>query len=215
MPSELADPSVYQDLTHYETVARILAMELSSFELVADPLDVAETLEELSEEMEDMPYVISDCREAAAAFSELEGALDRMYSLADRAIEAGSSDPSILNVLDEEFSLYAELVARLAGADDFEGPILSLATPEEARITRVILGCLSDARHNFALRLEEQRRHINTAMDDALGLLTRILENGTGISHGTRSGLSALLSKLRSLDPALEGREGRGPYTLH
>jgi hypothetical protein len=215
MTSGFSDPGAYSDLNHYETVARILAMELSSFELVSDPLDVAETIEELTEEMEDMPYVISDCRQAAQAFLELEGALDRMYSLADRAAEAGAQDPELLALMDEEFAGYAEIVARLAGAEDFEGPVLSLATPEEAKVTRIILGCLSGARHSFALRLEEQRRHINSAMSDALGLLARLLEDGEEISHSTKSGLSALLAKLRAMDSGSPAPAPVRAYTLH
>jgi hypothetical protein len=215
MNRELQNPGVYQDLSHYETVARILAMELSSFELLSDPLDVAETIEELTEEMVDMPSVINDCRLAAEAFQELEGAIDRMYSLADRAVEAGTGNPGALSALDAEFAGYAEIVARLAGAEEFEGPILSLATVEDARVTRIILGCLAGARHTFALRLEEQRRHINTAMSDALGLLGRILEDGAEISHDTRAGLTALLTKLGTMDPSIAAPTHLMPYTLH
>ncbi|MDR2406382.1 MAG: hypothetical protein LBE27_08450 [Deltaproteobacteria bacterium] len=215
MDREISDTGVYQDLSHYETVARIMAMELSSFELVSDPLDVAETLEELTEEMEDMPDVISSCRMAAETFRELEGALDRMYSLADRAVEAGEENPVLLETLDRQFAGYAEIVARLAGADDFEGPVLSLSSVEEAKVTRIILGCLSQSRHNFAVRIEEQRRRINTAMDDALNLLTRLLEDGEEISHETREGLSALLTKLRSLDPSSPMPMSKSIYTLH
>ncbi|MDR2340053.1 MAG: hypothetical protein LBF40_07975 [Deltaproteobacteria bacterium] len=216
MDEDFAGNLAYHDLTHYESVARILAMELSSFELVADPLDVAETIEELTEEMEDMPHVISDCRMASEAFQELEGALDRMYSLADRAIEAGAGNPGLLDTLDRQFAGYAEIVARLAGADDFEGPILSLGTVEEARVTRIILGCLSEARHNFALRLEEQRRRINTAMDDALSLLLRLLETGEGISHDTKAGLRTLMEKLGTIDPTTQAAIAvERPYTLH
>jgi hypothetical protein len=212
---EVPQSGVYHDLNHYEEVARIMAMELSSFELLADPLDVAETLEELTEEMEDMPEVISTCRLAAETFLELEGALDRMYSLADRAIEAGAENPELLNTLDKQFAGYAEIVARLAGADDFEGPILSLSTVEDARVTRIILGCLSESRHSFAVRLEEQRRNINLAMDDAMKLLQRILEEGNEISHDTRAGLTALLTKLKSLDPKVPAPIIKSSYTLH
>jgi hypothetical protein len=214
MDKEYADAS-YPDLTHHESVARLLAMELSSFELLSDPLDVAETIEELTEEMEDMPGVISDCRMAAAAFQELEGALDRMFSLADRAVEAGNGDPGLLRSLDGQFAGYAEIVARLAGAEDFEGPILTLRSVEDAKVTRIILGCLAEARHGFAMRLEEQRRRIDSAMGEALGLLARILEDGKEISHGTRAGLSALMEKLGNIDPSLAVMEGARPYTLH
>ena len=215
MNRELQDAGVYQDLNDYETVARIMAMELSSFELRSDPLDVAETIEELTEEMEDMPGVISDCRQAAEAFLELESALDRMYSLADRASEAGADNPALLEALDREFGGYSEIVARLAGADDFEGPILSLASVEEAKVTRIILGCLSEARRTFAMRLEEQRRHINSAMDDAMNLLLRILEDGEEISYDTKEGLTALLNRLRTLDPSVPAPAAARPYTLH
>jgi hypothetical protein len=188
------------DLHHYETVARVMARELAGFRLSSDPLDVAETLEQLTEEMEDMPRVIADCRRAAEAFGELEGCLDRMYALADRAVELDDSNPSVTLAMDEEFSSYAHLVARLAGADDFDGPCLSLVTSDEARVTRTILGCLSNARQGFAAKLDEQRRHINIAMADAMALLVRILEEGDEISRETRDGLSALMETLKVME---------------
>jgi hypothetical protein len=190
----------FEDLNHYETVARVLAKELSSFRLTSDPLDVAETLEQLTEEMETMPGVIKDCRLAAEAFGELESVLDRMYSLADRAVELKDSNPLLLSAMNEEFGGYSHIIARLAGADDFSGPCLSLLTSEEAKVTRVILSCLSAASQNLAYRLEEQRRHINSAMDDAINLLLRILDEGDGISYETRLGLSSILERLRDLD---------------
>ncbi|MDR1041994.1 MAG: hypothetical protein LBR80_17870, partial [Deltaproteobacteria bacterium] len=144
--------------------------------------------------------VISDCRRAVEAFGELEGALDRMYSLADRAAELHDSDPALLLAMDEEFSGYAHIVARLAGAGDFDGPCLSLATSSEAKITRTVLACLTEARHGFAAKLEEQRRHIDCAMSEAMELLTRILEEGEAISNETRSGLSGLVDTLRVMD---------------
>jgi hypothetical protein len=207
----------FEDLNHYETVARVLAKELSSFRLSSDPLDVAETLEQLTEEMESMPGVINDCRLAAEAFDELESVLDRMYSLADRAVELNDSNPILQIAMDEEFGGYAHIIARLAGADDFNGPYLSLCTSSEAKVTRVILSCLSAARQNFAYRLEEQRRHINSAMDDAVRLLLRILDEGHAVSHETRQGLASILERLRDLDEDFVSPEeiALASYLLH
>jgi hypothetical protein len=200
------DPQTVNDLNHFETVAKVLARELGGFRLGSDPLDVAETLEQLTEEMEDMPRVISDCRRAIEAFGELEGALDRMYSLADRAAELADSDSRLLLTMDAEFSGYAHIVARLAGAGDFDGPCLSLVTSAEAKVTRTVLACLSAARHGFAAKLEEQRRHISSAMSEAVELLARILEDGEEISNETRSGLNGLMETIKLMDGA-----GAGP----
>ncbi|MDR2461151.1 MAG: hypothetical protein LBE38_10330 [Deltaproteobacteria bacterium] len=204
------------DLSHCENLARLLAKGLSTFSLSSDPLDVAETLEQLGEEMEDMPLVIQDCRLAMEAFKELESVLDRMYALADRAVELNDSNPRLMAAMNEEFSGYAHIVARLAGADDFDGPCLTLETSSEARVTRIILGYLAAAKQNFAARLEEQRRHINAAMDDAIGLLARILEEGCEISYDTRKGLTDLLGTLKEFggqwdNDSFEAR----PYLLH
>jgi hypothetical protein len=213
---EAGEPGTVSDLIHFETVARVLARELSGFRLGSDPLDVAETLEQLTEEMEDMPRVISDCRRAVEAFGELEGALDRMYSLADRAAELEDSDPALLMAMDAEFAGYAHIVARLAGAGDFNGPCLSLSTSSEARITRTVLTCLSAARHGFAAKLEEQRRHINSAMGEAMDLLVRLLEEGEQISFETREGLATLLDTVRVMDGGMSpGWQEQRPVYLN
>jgi hypothetical protein len=197
-------------------MARLLAKGLSTFSLSSDPLDVAETLEQLTEEMEDMPTVIQDCRMAMEAFGQLESVLDRMYALADRAVELKDSTPALMRTMDEEFSGYAHIVARLAGAHDFSGPCLSLASSAEAKVTRIILGYLAAARQNFAMRLEEQRRHINTAMDDAISLLMRILDEGDEISYDTRKGLEDLLGRLREVDGMLDSDSSKvQPYLLN
>ncbi|MDR1487694.1 MAG: hypothetical protein LBT62_06885, partial [Deltaproteobacteria bacterium] len=126
------------DLNHYETVARIMASELATMELTAEPLDVAETIETLSDEMGQMPQIITDCRLAVEAFNELDLTLDRMYSLADRAVESGEDELGLRDCLDTEFSGYSHIVARLAGADEFDGPSLSLLTKSDARVARQI-----------------------------------------------------------------------------
>jgi hypothetical protein len=200
MTVQISDTETVSDLNHFETVARVLARELSGFRLASDPLDVAETIEQLTEEMEDMPRVIGDCRRAVEAFGELQGALDRMYSLADRAAELDDSDPELLLAMDSEFSGYAHIVARLAGAGDFDGPCLSLVTSSEARVTRTVLACLTAARHGFAAKLEEQRRHINSAMSEAMELLARILEEGDQISNETRDGLNGLMETIKIME---------------
>ncbi|MDR3203331.1 MAG: hypothetical protein LBV23_01105 [Deltaproteobacteria bacterium] len=189
----------YQDLSHYEMVAKIMASELSTLELTAEPVDVAETIETIGEEMANMPQIITDCRLAVEAFDELDGALDRMYSLADRAVECDEKDEGLRIGLDDEFSGYAHIVARLAGADEFDGPSLSLITKSEAKIAREILGCLGAARHDFSRRLLEQRRRINGAMDEALEMLGKILTEADELSNATRQGLSELVTHLRSL----------------
>jgi hypothetical protein len=197
------------DLSHYEMVAKIMANELSTMELAAEPLDVAETIETLGEEMGNMPQIISDCRLAVEAFSELDGALDRMYALADRAVDSREDDFALREALDEEFSGYAHIVARLAGADEFDGPSLSLNTAGEARVARQILGCLAAARHDFSQKLRDQRRRINSAMDEALEMLAGILADVEGISHATREGLTALVGHLRALGGEFDESAGR------
>jgi methyl-accepting chemotaxis protein len=205
------------DLSHYEMVAKIMADELSTMELAAEPLDVAETIETLGEEMGNMPGIISDCRQAVEAFDELDSTLDRMYALADRAVDLEEGDLSAREGLDEEFTGYAHIVARLAGADEFDGPSLSLLTRAEAVVARRILGCLAAARHDFSQRLREQRRRINSAMDEALEMLAAILADVDEISHNTREGLTALVAHLRALGGELgdPGAPGAPPRWLN
>ncbi|MDR2455028.1 MAG: hypothetical protein LBE49_00315 [Deltaproteobacteria bacterium] len=199
------------DLSHYEMVAKIMADELSTMELASEPLDVAETIETLGEEMGNMPGIISDCRLAVEAFNELDVTLDRMYALADRAVDSDEADQALRNGLDEEFAGHSHIVARLAGADEFDGPSLSLLTKGEARVARQILGCLAAARHDFSKRLREQRRRINSAMDEALEMLAAILADVEEISHATREGLTALVAHLRALGGEFDQHAERAP----
>ncbi|MDR0356059.1 MAG: hypothetical protein LBJ64_10065 [Deltaproteobacteria bacterium] len=188
-----------QDLNHYEMVAKILANELRTMELTSEPLDVAETIETLSEEMGQMPQIITDCRLAVEAFNELDVTLDRMYSLADRAAESSEIEEGLRLMLHEEFSGYTHIVARLAGADDFVGPSLSLLTRGDAKVALQILSCLGRARHDFSKRLQDQRLRINFTMDEALEMLTRILTEVENISYSTRDGLTELVAHLQTL----------------
>jgi hypothetical protein len=193
----------YSDLYHYELVAKILADELSQMTLASEPLDVAETIESLSEEMVSMPAVINDCREAAEVFGELEQTLDRMYSLADRACETGGRDPGGLALLEAEFTGYSQIVARLAGQTGFGGPSLSLLSVPQARVARQVLGYLAAARYKFEQKLTEQRRRINCAMDEAVELLNYLLTEVEEISHETKTGLTELIDRLRELGAVL------------
>ncbi|MDL2260496.1 hypothetical protein LJB99_06465, partial [Deltaproteobacteria bacterium OttesenSCG-928-K17] len=156
-----------RDLTKYESIAKILAQELPGLSLGAEPLDVIDSLEHLSDEMVFMPQIIQDCRLATEAFSELDQTIDRMYSLADRAAELDESKSGERSILDEEFRGYSHIVARLAGADNYDGPSLSLQSRPEAMAARTILAYLGDARKNFTQKLDAQRRQINSAMDEA------------------------------------------------
>ncbi|MDR1296108.1 MAG: hypothetical protein LBO05_01795 [Deltaproteobacteria bacterium] len=187
------------DLNHYEIVAKIMANELATMELASEPLDVAETIETLTEEMGQMPQIITDCRLAVEAFNELDITLDRMYSLADRAAESKDGEEALRLGLNDEFSGYSHIVARMAGADDFDGPSLSLISKAEAKVTLQILSCLGRARHDFCRRLQDQRRRINSTMDEALEMLSTILTEVESISHATRNGLTELVAHLQTL----------------
>ncbi|MDR1656952.1 MAG: hypothetical protein LBT47_05280 [Deltaproteobacteria bacterium] len=199
MEEQFNPVQICPDLNHFELVARIISSELSMLPLSSEPLDVAETIETLTEEMGNMSIIISDCRMAVEAFNELDGTIDRMYSLADRAAECHQSDQALLGKLNDEFSGYAQIVARLAGADEFDGPSLSLNSKVEAQVARQVLGCLGSARHDFSRRLGNQRRRINSTMDEALEMLTKILTEVEEISHEIREGLSALVAHLQTL----------------
>jgi hypothetical protein len=176
-----------------------MANELATLELTSEPLDVAETIETLSEEMGQMPQIITDCRLAVEVFNELDTTLDRMYSLADRAVESKDEDDALRMGLDEEFAGYSHIVARMAGADYFDGPSLSLLTKSEATVARQILGCLSRARHDFSKRIFDQRRRINNTMSEAIEMLSKILSEVENISYHTRDGLTELLAHLQTL----------------
>ncbi|MDR0549573.1 MAG: hypothetical protein LBI10_09245 [Deltaproteobacteria bacterium] len=208
----LVDAAEFSDLYHFELVAKILANELAQIQLAAEPLDVAETLETLSEEMEVMPEVIGDCRAAAETFGQLDTTLDRMYSLADRAVEVGTRDPKILGLLNEEFFGYAQIVARIAGSSDFEGPSLSLLTVAEAKVARRVLGYLAAARHEFNRRLDEQRRRISLAMEEAMDLISYILTEVEEISYSTKTGLAEILERLTELGATMAKPVETTPY---
>lgn len=184
------------DLSKYEKMAKILAQELPSLSLMSEPLDVIDSLENLSDEMAHMPEVIEDCRLATEAFDELDQVIGRMYALADRAVELPENRPQERLRLDEEFKGYSHIVARLAGADNFDGPSLTLATRAEAAAARKILAYLNDARGNFTRKLADQRRQINEAMDEALRLLVKIVSETEELSHYNRERLGDLLDRL-------------------
>jgi hypothetical protein len=90
-------------------------------------------------------------------------------------------------------------VARLAGADDFDGPSLSLVTRPEALAARRILGYLGEARTGFTRQLADQRRHINQAMDEAVALLVRLVSATDDLSYQGRDRLRDLLDRLAAL----------------
>jgi|GEM_PF-2175083 hypothetical protein len=184
------------DLNRNETIARILAQELPGLSLLSEPLDVIDSLENLSDEMAHMPEIIQDCRLATEAFDELDQTIGHMYALADRSAELPESRAGDRRLLDEEFRAYSHIVARLAGADDYDGPSLSLATQPEALAARKILAYLSEARSGFTRKLAEQRRNINHTMDEALSLLARIATETEELSHDNRGRLQAILDRL-------------------
>ncbi len=202
----------YHDLSHYEKVARILAQELPGLALLSEPLDVIDSLENLSDEMSQMPEIIQDCRLATEAFDQLDDVIGRMYALADRAVELPDGKDRQRAVLDEEFAGYSHIVARLAGADDFDGPSLSLATKPEALAARKILAYLNEARRGFTRKLADQRRQINSAMDEALALLVKIVSETEDLSHHNRERLAELLDRLAISvnDFQLENPQPRG-----
>lgn len=184
------------DLSRYEEIARVLARELPGLSLMSEPLDVIDSLENLSDEMAYMPEVIQDCRLATEAFDDLDQTIGHMYALADRAVELPDGRDRDRRLLDEEFKGYAHIVARLAGADDYDGPTLSLATGPEALAARQVLGYLSEARSGFTRKLAEQRRHINGAMDEALSLLAKIVHETEELSRANRDILQNILDRL-------------------
>ena len=184
------------DLSNYETIARILAQELPSLTLLSEPLDVVDSLENLTDEMAQMPEIIQDCRLATEAFDELDQVIGRMYALADRAVELPDDQGGARGLLDEEFQGYSHIVARLAGADDFDGPNLSLLTKPEALAARKILSYLNETRRSFTQKLADQRRQINDAMDEALNLLVKIVSETEELSHYNRDRLQDILGRL-------------------
>jgi hypothetical protein len=204
------------ELNNYEQIARLLAQELPKLPLGSEPLDVVDSLENLSEDMAFMPEIIKDCRLATEVFDELDQVIGHMYALADRAVDLPENRKAERLVLDGEFKGYAHIVARLAGAEDFDGPSLSLATRPEALAARRILGYLGEAREGFTRRLADQRRHINQAMDEAVGLLVRLVSETEELSHQGRGRLRELLDRLAAQTGLPEAPAGpaSGPW-LH
>lgn len=188
--------SACPDLNRYEKIARVLTQELQGLSLGSEPLDVTESLENLSDEMARMPEVIYDCRLATEVFDELNQAIEPMYALADRAVELPENSHNERRALDDEFKSYAHIVARLGGADNYDGPSLSLANRPEALAARTILGYLNNARNSFTKKLADQRRHINMAMNEALALLAQIVYDTDGLSHSNRGRLKNILDRL-------------------
>ncbi|MDR0881314.1 MAG: hypothetical protein LBP55_02045 [Candidatus Adiutrix sp.] len=205
------------DLNRYEQIARILARELPGLTLMTEPLDVIDSLENLADEMAWMPEVIQDCRLATEAFDELDQVIGRMYALADRAVEAPERQTDTRRILDEEFRGYSHIVARLAGADGFDGPSLSLKTRPEALAARQILAYLGEARGSFTRKLAEQRRQINSAMDEALTLLAQIVNETEDLSSDNRRMLQDMLARLSVFGdwPTIQGPERPGGGWLH
>jgi len=199
-------PPACPELHNYEQIARLLALELPNLPLSAEPLDVADSLATLSEDMAMMPEIIKDCRLAMEAFAELDQVIGRMYALADRAAELPDSRNPERLLLSEEFHGYAHIVARLAGADDFDRPALSLATRAEAGATRRILGYLGETRTGFTRQLGRQRHQINQAMDEAVGLLVRLVNETENLSPESRHRLENLLDRLAGLNEAAAGQ---------
>ena len=187
------------DLASYEKMARILAQELPNLSLLSEPLDVVDSLANLSTEMSRMPEVIEDCRLATETFGELDHAIGRMFALADRAVELPEESDGERIILDAEFKNYAHIVARLAGDSGCDGPALNLNSQGEAISARHILAYLNDARHKFTRRLDSQRRQINQVMDEALTLLVKLVNEVGDLSYNNRESLFDILSRLGTM----------------
>ena len=205
----------YQDLGRHEKTARLLARELPSLSLGSEPLDVIESLENLSDEMSQMPEVIQDCRLATEAFSELNRVIGHMYALADRAVELPEDSQEERRLLDEDFKGYSHIVARLSGADAYDGPSLSLASRPEAQAARTILGYLNEARSGFTQKLAAQRRQINLAMTEALHLLAKIVYETKELSHQNRGRLEEILEKLSGMAELSQNKLDSGAASAH
>ena len=205
----------YPDLGRNEKIARFLAQELPSLSLNSEPLDVIESLENLSDEMSQMPEVIQDCRLATEAFSELNRVIGHMYALADRAVELPEDSREERGLLDEDFKGYSHIVARLSGADSYDGPSFSLASRPAALAARTILGYLNEARSGFTLKLAAQRRQINMAMTEALNLLAKIVYETEELSHQNRRRLEEILENLAGLIELSQGEFKREPPMTH
>lgn len=204
------------DLNRHEKIARILARELPGLSLGAEPLDIIDSIENLSSDMAHMPEVIKDCRLATEAFAELNQVIDHMYALADRAAELPESCHWERRSLDEEFKGYSHIVARLSGAGDYDGPSLSLASLPEAQAARTILGYLNEARCGFTRKLADQRRQINQAMNEALALLAKIVYETDELSHYNRERLGHILDQLAAFaEPADSGPAESQPRPIH
>ncbi|MDR1921351.1 MAG: hypothetical protein LBS31_06355 [Candidatus Adiutrix sp.] len=207
--------SSYADLSRHERIARVLASELPELALFSEPLDVINSLEKLSDEMARMPEIIQDCRLATEAFDRLDETIGRMYALADRAAELPDDQERERLILDEEFRGYSHIVARLAGADDFDGPSLSLASRPEALASRKILAYLNEARRGFTRKLADQRRQINEAMDEALEMLCKLVGETEDLSNANRDLLRDILDRLSLFgDPGRSRPASAGPW-LH
>lgn len=205
------------DLNKYERMARILAKELPSLHLLSEPLDVVDSLENLSDEMTRMPQVIVDCRLATEAFNELDQVIDRMFALADCAVELSEDNRDQRKQLDEEFKIYSQIVSRLAGADNYGGPSLNLSSRDEAVTARKVLSFINEARRGFTRKLDHQRRQINQAMDEVLNLLMRLVSDVEELSYYNREQLSEILDHLGAMEELNTDRykERRPSRLLH
>ena len=138
------------------------------------PAEVAETLTLAREQMRQIPAVIEDIAAAQRAFDLLDRAISRMSELAREAAGLTDDDQAGRDAREEEFVKLAQVVARVAGRDDYRGPKLTITSKAQAEGSIKILKHLDPVKAGLAAQLRQQRTLVIQAVQETVVFLETI-----------------------------------------
>ncbi|MDR1658278.1 MAG: hypothetical protein LBT47_12130 [Deltaproteobacteria bacterium] len=137
------------------------------------PNDVAVTLQAAKRQMEGLPEVIEDLNLAFKRYLTLNQTLNRMMALADESsrLTQEAQDNEYRQVLEQEFTKLAVVVAKEAGHRYFEGTRLTIADQASAQAANTVLSYLKPVLENLSHELRGQKALIIEAISETMNFM--------------------------------------------
>jgi len=182
-------------LDQLQDVTAILGQEIPEAFPGDIPAEVVETLKTAKLEMRRLPAVVEELKAARETNDEFNEVIDRLLVLADEAAALPGEDQAGRDKRQGEFVALSQVVARLAGRLNYQGPKLGLAVPAQARGTYRILKRLLPVKAARNRQLDQQEALIVEALQETLNFLEIVAESYSDST--SLSGLPDLLKRVR------------------
>ncbi|MBF0529580.1 MAG: hypothetical protein HQK55_09985 [Deltaproteobacteria bacterium] len=174
-------------------MSTVLASGLPEARLDELPADLAEVLIQAKANMNGLPAVIANMKDALRDCNTLELAIIRLQELAAEAAELPENDQAGRDEREREFIRLAGVVAQVAGERGFTGPRLTLKTRPEAQASRRILRYLGPLKDGLSGNLEETTRLVLVVIKETMNFLEALTQAYPETAH--EHGISDLLSR--------------------